>query len=34
MTSERDPLSKFRDAYLDYLEGLGVRASRAPRSAV
>ena len=22
MTSERDPLSKFRDAYLDYLEGL------------
>ena len=23
MTSERDPLSKFRDAYLDYLEDLG-----------
>ena len=22
MTSERDPLEKFRDAYLDYSEGL------------
>ena len=33
MNSDHNDLSKFRDAYLDYLEGRSRRASRARRSA-